>query len=240
MRQSWWCIALVMLLGSQALGIEGACAVPEGATPTGIASQGPEARLRFLSKLLEEEGKAAERWTLGWGGLYGTMVVAQLAVMPLFAKEEWPDWYWGAGSALVGVAFAVIDPLEVLHAGAPYARKAEQVTAEDTCQVLLEGERLLREGAEHEAAGTQWYLHAGNVAFNAGLGLVLGLGYQRWTSALINFLVGTAIGELTFFTSPNRLISGRERYLKGDKPVTGVSVLVVPTAGPGVGVLVTF
>lgn len=217
------------------------CAVPEGASPVSVASQGADVRLRFLSKLLREEGDASKRWSGGWGGLYGLLAVTQLAVMPLFAKEEWPDWYWGAGSSLVGVAFTVLGPLEVQHAGEPFAKSAERASGDEVCRLIAEGERLLREGAEQEAGSARWFMHAGNVLFNAGLGLVLGLGYERWVSAAINFAVGTLIGELTIFTAPNQLVPGLERYLRGggERPPP-LTVRVVPTAGPGLGVFVTF
>lgn len=214
------------------------CPVPEGAAPASIAAQGAEVRLRYLSKLLSEEGAAARRWTFAWGGTYALLGLAQLGVLPLFDKPEWPDWYWGAASSLVGVAFSVLDPLEVLHEGDGFARRAAAAGDDDTCRLLAEGERLLREGAEHEADGRSWLIHGGNVLFNAGIGLVLGLGYGRWVSGLINFAVGALIGELTIFTSPNQLIAGWKQY-RGAGGGTPVSVRVVPL-GPGLGLVVSF
>jgi hypothetical protein len=167
------------------------------------------------------------------------LTVAQLGVMGLFPSDQWPDWYWGALSTAVGVAFSVLDPLEVLEGGAPFARRASAVAPEDTCKLLAEGERMLRVGAEHEEQSVRWYWHAGNVLLNVGIGLILGLGYGHWTSGIINAAIGTALGEATFFTSPNRLVSGWRQYRSGD-PSSGVSVRVVPTVGPGLALFVSF
>ena len=230
-------LVLIMVGATRALAVD--CAVPEGSSSTGVASQSPEARLQFLSTLLEEESRAAQRWTLGWGGAYGALTVAQLGVMGLFPREEQPDWYWGALSSVVGVAFTVVGPLEVLEGGPRFAKRAQSVSADDTCRLIADGERMLREGAEQEDLSRSWFIHAGNVLFNVGLGLVLGLGYGRWTSGAINAAIGAAIGEATIFTSPANLVSGWKRYRSGERAPT-VAVHVVPTAGPGLGLLVEF
>jgi hypothetical protein len=230
-------LVLVMVLSTQAFAVD--CAAPEGTTPLGIGSRSAEARLSFLSKLLDEEGQAARRWTLAWGGIYGAFTIAQLAVMPAFTREEQPDWYWGALSTAVGVAFSVVGPLEVLDGGAAFARRASAASPEQTCQLIAEGERMLREGADQEEFSHKWYMHGANMLFNIGIGLILALGYGHWTSGIVNGAVGIAIGEATIFTSPNKLMSGWEHYRAGgsDSPV---SFHIVPTAGPGVGVLLTF
>jgi hypothetical protein len=233
---------LVLGLSTPAFAVD--CAVPEGTTPQGVASQGTDARLAFLAKLLEEEGQAARRWTLIWGGAYGVLTIAQLGVMGLAPENEKADWYWGAISTAVGVAFSVLDPLEALDGGAAYAKRSATVAPEQTCQLLLDGERMLREGAEHEELGMKWFIHAGNVLFNLGIGLVLGLGYGRWTTGIVNAAVGVAIGELTIFTSPNKLVPGWQRYRMGggggSGASAGVSLHFVTTPGPGVGLLLSF
>lgn len=193
-----------------------------------------------MATLFEEESAAATRWTLGWGGAYGAITIAQLAVMPLFSREEQPDWYWGAVSTLVGVAFSSLDPLEVMTVGPGFAKRARAATEEDTCKLLEEGERILREGAEHEAFGRSWFIHAGNVVFGIGMTLLLGFAYGHWTSGIINGAVSIAIGEATIFTSPNQLISGWEKYRSGGGASPAVTFHVIPTAGPGVGVLMRF
>lgn len=230
-------VMLALTLSTQALAVE--CAAPEGTSTRGIAAQDTSARLAFLARLLEEEGQAARRWSLVWGGVYGVGTIAQLSLTGLVSKEDQPDMYWGALSTAVGVAFTVLDPLEVMEAGPLFAKRAGTVTDADACQLLIEGERLLREGAEHEAFGTRWFIHAGNVVFNVAIGLILGFGYGHWVSGLVNMGVGTAIGEGTIFSSPTNLVSGWKRYRDGEA-APKVTFHVVPTAGPGLGFVMRF
>ena len=56
------------------------------------------------------------------------------------------------------------------------------------CAVLAQAERMLADDAHDERWQQAWWTHAGNVAFNTGVLLFLGLGYHHWTSGLINGL----------------------------------------------------
>jgi len=213
------------------------CARPEGATESSLSGKTDRERLDFLATTLEDEGAAARRWTFVWGATYAGLTAVQLGVMGLFDKADQPDWYWGALSSGVGVAFTVFGPLRVASEGTPFAQRARRqgLSDQETCQLLVEGEKMLREDADSESFNRSWFIHVGNVLFNAGFGLILGLGYGHWTSGIINALVGTAIGELTIFTMPNQLIPGWSKYRGA--PVT---FHLVPTAGPGVGLVVRF
>jgi hypothetical protein len=228
----WFLLGLVVtLLAVPARAVD--CPVPEGSTPA-LAAQSAEARLAYLSRLLEEEGAAAQRWTLAWGATYGVATLAQLGVAGLFPAEERPDWYWGALSTAVGVAFTVLGPLEVMDAGPRFATRMKGVSADGTCALLAEGERLLREGADAEVQSNSWLLHAGNVLFNVAIGLVLGLGYGHWVTGAVNGAIGVAVGEATIFTAPNRLAPGWQQYRGGAvATASGVSFRLVPTIGPG-------
>lgn len=232
-------LALAVLLSCSSFASAQTCDRPKDSASSSVAAQSDEARLAFLSQLLLEESGRAYAWRLGWGATYGALTAAQLAVMPLFTREEQPDWYWGALSTAVGVAFTVLDPPEVLTAGPLYAQRAKVVPEGERCKLIAEGERLLEQGAAHEQDSVAWYLHVGNVLLNVGVGLVLWLGYQHLTSGLVNAAVGTAIGEATMFTSPTHLISGWKKYRLGEAP-PAVTFHVIPTAGPGLGVLMTF
>ena len=228
--------ALVASLSTSALAVE--CAAPEGTTSQGLAAQSPEARVAFLSKLLGEQSVAIQRWTLLWGAGYGLMTIGQLALMPLLPAHR-EDWVIGAASSAVGFAVVVIDPPEVLQGGPVFVERARVVTPEQTCQLLIDGERMLSAGAKKQAFSTSWISHVVNVLFNVGVGLILGLGYDRWQTAAINGAVGIAIGEATTLTTPTGLIDGWERYRFGGKNDSKVTVRLVP-AGIGAGLVLTF
>ena len=242
------CSLMVQAQGSEAPA-RVQCERPKGTSPNGVAAQSDEVRLAFLSKLLVEEGARAHNYTLFWGATYGVLGVAQLAAMPFFpAEKETPtrvdtntqaDFYWGAASTAFGLAFTLLGTLDVLEAGPLYAKKVSAATADDTCKLIAEGEKLLESGADAEASTFAWYLHVGNVLFNAGMGLILGLGYGHWTSAVINTLVGSAVGEANILSGPAHLIPGWKRYRLGEAP-PAVTFRVIPTAGLGLGLLMTF
>ena len=232
-------LALLVLLSCSTFATAQTCEKPKDSGASSVAAQSDEARLAFLSKLLLEESGRVTAWRLGWGATYGALTIAQLSVMSAVSKDDQPDFYWGAVTSAIGVAFTVLDPPEVLEAGPLYAQRARVVPEGERCKLIAEGERLLEQGASHEQDSVAWYLHAGNILLNAGVGLLLWLGYHHMESGLVNAGIGAAVGEATMFTAPTHLISGWKRYRLGEAP-PAVTFHVIPTAGPGVGVLLTF
>lgn len=206
------------------------CPVPDSAKAGGLAHRSADERLKYLSTVIASESVRARRWTLGWGGTYGLLTVAQLAAVGATPQADRVDWYVGAFTTVVGVAFVLIDPLEIIDAGAGFADRAAHATPENTCALLAEAERLVKEGAAHQAFGTAWYSHVANVLFNAGVGLFLWLAYDRLVSGLVNFGVGTALGEATIFTQPTGLVDAWEAYEQGER--TAVRFHVAPAVGP--------
>jgi hypothetical protein len=183
----------------------------------------PTQRLHALSRLFTAEATRASRWTAGWALGYTALTLGQLLAVPALAAEDRPDWYLGAASSAVGVAFVLIDPLEVRDAAEGFSQRAARATSpEEVCALLVEGEGLLERSADHEVSGRKWYVHAANVAFNLGVGLLIGLGFKHWGSAALNAAMGIAIGEGTIFTSPTHLASAWSDYqrgaLEGDGP----------------------
>jgi hypothetical protein len=58
-------------------------------------------------------------------------------------------------------------------------------------------------------------VHLGNVLFNVGLGLFLGLGYHHWEAGAINAGVGIAVGEALILTRPTAAIDDLDAYRLG-------------------------
>jgi len=229
-------LVLTICLATSALALE--CPMPEGTTPDGVAAQSPEARLAFLSSVLGLESERIQRWKLLWGAGYGLVTIGQLALMPLLSEHR-EDWVIGAASSAVGFAVVVLDPPEVIEGGPLLVARARVATPEQTCQLLIDGERMLGVGARKQAFSTSWVAHVVNVLFNVGVGLVLGLGYGRWQTAGINGAVGIAIGEATTLTTPTGLREGWERYRFGGPRESKVTVRLVPV-GIGAGLVLTF
>lgn len=232
-------LVMVVALACASVAQAQTCERPKDASAQGVAGQSDEARLAYLSKLLDEESGRAKTWMGFWGGTYGLLTVAQLGLVPLSPGEEQPDWYWGAASTAFGLAFTLLSKPDVQDGGLIYAQKVRAAAPADTCALIAEGERMLERGAAAEASSFQWFLHAGNVLFNVGLGLILGLGYGHWRAAVVNGLVGIAVGETNIMSSPAHLISGWKRYRNGEKP-PAVTFQVIPTAALGLGLVMRF
>ena len=184
------------------------------------------ARLAWIDARLARTAHRARVWTWGWGIGLAALTAANLAVVPLVDDEEEIDWYVGAATSFVGLVPLVVLPLDVMDdAGELHAR----IRAGTPCEVLLpEAERLLAHEAANQEEGTAWWMHAANWAINGGAGLVLGLGYDRWTSGILTAVVGGGIGELMIWTQPVDSVGDLERYRRGER-----SWRLVPTIAGG-------
>jgi hypothetical protein len=100
----------------------------------------------------------------------------------------------------------------------------------DRCALLLRAEEALATGARHEGLSNGVLPHIGNLLANAGIALILGLGYGRWKSAAISAGIGVAVGEANAFTQPHRLARALLTYRSGQLGVE--SALATWTIAP--------
>jgi hypothetical protein len=82
----------------------------------------------------------------------------------------------------------------------------------EICARLADAETRLVRDAEDQAAQQRWWVHAGNLAFNTGVLLFLGLGYQHWLSGIINGAAGVVVGEALILTQPTQTIDDLATY----------------------------
>jgi hypothetical protein len=194
------------------------CAAPVGSTRSFAGGSGRE-RLLWISGRLDADAAKARRWTRWWGWGIGAAGVASLAVVPFVSADNRVDWYASAATAAVGVIPFVVSPLDVTR-NAPELRAAIAAVPSDDdprfCAVLSDAEGLLRESAANERWNRGWWIHAGNIAFNTGVLLFLGLGYGHWTSGIINGVAGAAVGEGIIYTQPTGAIDAAAAYERGE------------------------
>ena len=182
----------------------------------GPAALDGEVRLAWIDARLARTAHRARRWTWGWGIGIGVATVANLAPLPFVAREDRIDWYTGAATTVVGIVPLLIAPLDVIEdSRALRARLAATDRRDDVCAHLADAERRLLRDAENQSDGQRWWLHAGNVALNFGVGLFLALGYHHWGAGALNAVVGSLIGEAIILTQPTDTIEDRRRYCAG-------------------------
>lgn len=186
------------------------CPVPEGAAAA-LAGLDAAPRLAFLSAQAATDDQAARAWSRDWLAACAALAVAQLVPLQLVDRPSRPDLVVGAATSLLGVGLLLATPLHVSD-DAPTLRLA---AAQPGCPSLATAEPLFLRDAAEEAQGRSALAHAGNVLVNLLAGLVLGLGYHRWTSAAVAFASGTALGELMLRTRPATLPDALSRYLAG-------------------------
>lgn len=176
----------------------------------------PSRRLAWIAAHLSQSEAHARLWTFGWGGGIAAAGAGSLAAVPFVAPDSRVDWYTGAVSAGVGVAAFVFAPPAVL-ADAPALRAeiARSGSGADVCPLLASAEARLVRDARDEARSGRWYVHVGNLLFNAGLGLFLGLGYHHWGAGIVNAAAGAAVGEAIIFTRPTAAIDDLGAYSQG-------------------------
>jgi len=122
----------------------------------------------------------------------------------------------GAGSSAIGLAPLLISPLEVQGDGAELeALPPLSLERDEICARLADAERRLVRDANGEAAGRSWLMHSANLAVNAGVLLLLGLGFHHWKAGAINGVLGTAVGEAMILSQPTGAVDALDRYRAG-------------------------
>ena len=193
-------------------------------------------RIRFLQHSFRHAARRARVWSWTWAGAFTALTVGQLALSPAYPADARVDLYVGAASSLVGVLSLVVLPMRVMGDQRRFdARLAEAPADADLCALLADGERRLLRDAASERDGQSGLLHAGNMLLNIAAGLVLGIGFHRWSSALLNIFGGSAVGEVMLLTQPTEAVKLLSRYRRGDlssRPAPEPVWSLAPDLGP--------
>ena len=102
----------------------------------------------------------------------------------------------GAGASFVGVLSVALSPQAVMADQYWLERRLRRAPpGTDVCALLADAERLLVRDAKSAAFGKSALVHAGNFVFNAGVMLLLGIGFNHWEQAALQGVVGVAVGR---------------------------------------------
>jgi hypothetical protein len=179
----------------------GACPPIAGGGET-LARQDPEARLAYIRARMAHDARRARQWSFAFAGSYAALTAGL---------------YVGAGSSIVGFGLIAVSPLKVIFDHeALEAKIAAAGPGGDRCAMLAAAETMLIADAKNEAFGRSWLIHSGNALIGVAALLVLGLGYQRWESGIINGVASIAVGEVMILTQPHGLVRDLRSYRAGD------------------------
>jgi hypothetical protein len=204
--------------------------VPKGAEA--IAGIDREERLAYLGRAFDREVSDIDQWSWAWGGVYAAGAAAQAAALPLVDDHgKRIDLYVGVASTSFGALTLTLLPLQLT---VPLRLARRHFGDADRCAALARAEATLFSVDKDQRLATSWVGHVGNILVNVGIGLILGLGFDRWPSAALSMGVGIAIGEGNAFTQPHHLRDVIERYRSGrfDLMAPRMTWAVVPIAGP--------
>jgi hypothetical protein len=235
------CIAALLAVASGGARVAGAdepsvvthCPVPEGGS-TELARIDPAARLAFVRRTLDDQARRARTWSWTWGISYTAIAVGSAAIAPLVQDSDRRASILISGlPAIVVPALLVIDPLKVMHdqkeLEALLAEVHTTTGAMDPCIVIARAEWYLVRDAEDERKKTGILQHGLNLAGSLIVGLAVGLAVGDWVGAALNFVGGTALGEIALYTEPTGAVDALRRYQAGEVPAAG------PAAGPSLG-----
>jgi hypothetical protein len=221
------------------------CPVPDGYASS-LASVDAEARIAFLRSGMRRAAHQSRIWAWSSAAVFTAAFNLQiLAAVGAPDRGNRIDMAVGAaGTAFSLAQMAIAVPLVTLDQWSldKLARKSS-----DRCAVLAQGERWLLRDARSERWGTGLGMHLSTMLFSIGIGVVLGIGFDRWDSAALNVLLGAALGELQILTEPTDSIKLLDRYRAGnltlnkyEKPVTWRLVPAPLHGGAGLFVLAAF
>jgi hypothetical protein len=179
-----------------------------GASASDLADVDP--RTAFLEEKIERGAYLSRAWAVGWGVSLGVLTVGQLSIAPTVPAAERPEWWVGAGASAVGALTRAVFVPRVL-------RERRRLRRDPTrgCARVHALEGALARSAAWELTGRSLLMHGLSLGFNAGVGLVLGLAFDRPIAANRLASLGAVVGEVMIITQPRWMTRSLEAYGSG-------------------------
>lgn len=196
-------------------------------------------RLDFLVGHLDEGRDYAWWWWNGWTAFYGLGAVIQATRAGLTDHNaRQAEYVISAVKATGGVITLLLRPLEAKD-GADTVRAIalDPELAADPAELrrhqLVVAENTLHTNAEVSLRRYNWLRHILNVAVNAAGAIILWQAYDDPSRAARSGGIGTAVGEVSFWTQPWWPADDWEEYQRrfNDRTDSNVRFHVGPTVG---------
>jgi hypothetical protein len=209
------------------------CTRLEGESPS-LASHDRGTRLTFVRSELRAEADRAVVWGSVWAFTGGALAVGNFARLVIVTDSgDRVDAAVAASTSLLVPAALLVSSLRVIDD----ARKVEALATEAapapvSCSTLQRAEDLLVASAGDETWRVGWVGQAIAIGGNLAVTLVLGLGFDRWTSGALAGATGLALSELELFTQPTGAADALARYRRGQlvAPEPAARVRLAPFA----------
>ena len=190
----------------------GACGLPAPARAQQRSDAEIGERIRFIEQRLELGTAAANRWWLSWYSIYGGLTLGQAAIAFGVSDQGLRiDMAVGAFTTSLGSLTLGLFPFEARFAAARVRALPEGDAAQRRAK-LAEAEAVFRATAEDEAFGRSWASHLIGNGVALASGIVLGVGYDRPASGILQFAAGVTLTELQILTQPTRALEDWNRY----------------------------
>jgi hypothetical protein len=204
-----------------------------------VAGPGPvdaalETRLSFIEASLRDGARKSTMWAAGWGTTYGLAAGTLLIVSRFVDPAMRVDLYVGAASSTLGLLLRAAVHPRVIREHRWVQRKIREKGR--TCETLNMAERALARSSKAERRGRSLMFHAGALVYNVGIGLVLGLAFERPVSGIRQAAIGGTVGQLMILTQPTTSVRALDRY-RG--PQFSFTPLMLPRGG-GLGIAGAF
>ena len=209
-------LTLALMLTSAELHADALCPDVDGGNGE-LASIDVEVRLGFVRTRLGQARRHATGWMIGWATVHSGLIATQgILLATSTAPADRVDRYIGMSAAGLGLFTVLVAPPGALIEDLRLERRIRAARpGDDRCALLGEAEHALLRVAKSQRFNRGPFFHGGSFVFNVGIGLLLGLGFGHWETAAVSSFVGIAVGELMFFTQPNRAPEDLAQYRSG-------------------------
>jgi hypothetical protein len=205
------------------------CPVDPAIAGDGANTLDVDTRLMFIESSLRDGARKSTIWAATWGTLYGLSMTTLLIVAPRVDRDSRADLWIGAASSAVGLLVrASVHPRVIRENRRLRTRLRERGR---TCKTLHEAERALARSAKGERFGRSLVVHMGAIVYNVGVGLVLGLAFERPLQGIRQAAVGTTVGQLMIVTQPMTSVRALSTYQRGALPRLSFTPLVLARGG---------